>query len=213
MASTNISLNAAAAAATAAKSHQSYLTLCDPIDGSPPGSLVPGILQTRTLEWVAIPFSNAWKWKVKVKSFTRVGLFAIPWTATHQAPLSMGFSRQEYWSGAPVPSPISLNSLPKNPPSVIPFSLLPRDLHSYPESLRLWGTKLVCTHSSEGGGTVQSWSRYWCKVFQVEGTAEQRLRTVFESRERQGESEGELARKHSPHLVQPDRYSKTQGFE
>ena len=113
------------AAAAAAKSLQSCLTLCDPIDGSPPGPTVPGILQARTLEWVAISFSNVWKWKVKVKSFscvwlswphglrpTRllllqlllsrfscVQLCATPWTAAHQALLSMGFSRQEHWSG------------------------------------------------------------------------------------------------------------------
>ena len=67
---------------------------------------VPGILQARTLEWVAISFSNAWKWKVKVKSFSHVRLFATPWTAAHQAPPSMGFSRQEYWSGVPLPSPV-----------------------------------------------------------------------------------------------------------
>ena len=67
-------------------------------DGSPPGSPVPGILQARTLEWVAISFSKAWKWKVKVKSLSRVRLFATPWTAAYQAPLPMGFSRQEYWS-------------------------------------------------------------------------------------------------------------------
>ena len=85
-----------------AKSLQSCLTLCDPIDGSLPGSPVPGILQARTLRWVAISFSNAWKWKVKVKSLSRVWLFATPWTAAYQAPLSMGFSRQEYWSGVPL---------------------------------------------------------------------------------------------------------------
>ena len=95
------------AAAAAAKPLQSCPTLCDPRDGSPPGSPVPGILQARTLEWVAISFSNAWKWKVKVKSLSRVWLLAIPWTAAHQAPPSMGFSRQEYWSGVPVPSPWS----------------------------------------------------------------------------------------------------------
>ena len=93
------------AAATAAKSLQSHLTLCDPIDGSPPGSPIPGILQARTLEWVAISFSNTWKWKVKVKSLSRVQLCATPQTAAHQAPLSMGFSRQEYWSGVPLASP------------------------------------------------------------------------------------------------------------
>ena len=80
----------------AAKSLQSCLTLCDPIDGSPPGSPVPGILQARTLEWVAMSFSNAWNWKVKGKSLSRVWLFMTPWTAAHQAPPSMGFSRQEW---------------------------------------------------------------------------------------------------------------------
>ena len=89
----------------AAKSLQSCLTLFDPIDGSPPGSPFPGILQARTLEWVAISFANAWKWKVKVKSLSRFRLFTTPWTAAHQAPPSMGFSRQEYWSGVPLPSP------------------------------------------------------------------------------------------------------------
>ena len=87
----------------AAKSLQSCPTLCDPIAGSPPGSPVPGILQARTLEWVTISFSNAWKWKVKVKSLSCVWLLATPWTAAHQAPLPMGFSRQEYWSGVPLP--------------------------------------------------------------------------------------------------------------
>ena len=89
-------------AAAAAKSLQSCLTLCHPRDGSPPGSPVPGILQVRTLEWVAISFSNAWKWKVKVKSFSCVRLLATPWTAAYQAPPPMGFSRQEYWSGVPL---------------------------------------------------------------------------------------------------------------
>ena len=93
-------------AAAAAKSLQSCPTLCDPIDSSPPGSPVPGILQARTLEWVAISFSNAWKRKVKVKSLSRVQLLTTLWTAAYQAPPPMGFSRQEYWSGSPVPSPI-----------------------------------------------------------------------------------------------------------
>ena len=93
------------AAAAAAKSPQSCLTLCDPIDGGPPDSPVPGILQARTLEWVAISFSSAWKGKVKVKLLSRVRLFMTPWSAAYQAPLSMGFSRQEYWSGVPLPSP------------------------------------------------------------------------------------------------------------
>ena len=90
----------------AAKSLQSCPTLCDPRDGSPPGSPVPEILQARTPEWVAISFSNAWKWKVKAKSLSRVRLLATPWTAAHQAPPSMGFSRQECWSGVPLLSPI-----------------------------------------------------------------------------------------------------------
>ena len=92
--------------AAAAKSLQSCPTLCDPIDSSPLSSPVPGILQARTLEWVAISFSNAWKWKVKGKSLSHAWLLATPWTAAYQAPLSMGFSRQEYWSGVPLPSPI-----------------------------------------------------------------------------------------------------------
>ena len=100
--------NQSAAAAAAAKSLQSCPTLCNPIDGSPPGTPVPGILQARTLEWVAISFSNAWKWKVKVKSLSHVRLLATPWTAAHQAPPSMGFSRQEYWSGVPLPSPMAM---------------------------------------------------------------------------------------------------------
>ena len=93
-------------AVSAAKSLQSCPTPCDPIEGSPPGSTVPGILQARTLEWVAISFSSAWKWKVKVKSLSRVQLFATPWTAAYQAPPSMGFSRQEWvaidfsWAGS-----------------------------------------------------------------------------------------------------------------
>ena len=92
-------------AAAAAKSRQSCPTLCDPIDGSPPGSSVPGILQARTLEWVAISFSNSWKWKVKVKSLSRFWLFVTSWTVAYQAPPSMGFPRQEYWSRVPLPSP------------------------------------------------------------------------------------------------------------
>ena len=118
-------LESAAAAATAAKSLQSCLTLCNPIEGSPPGSLIPGILQARTLEWVAISFSNTWKWKVKVKSLSHVWLLATPWTAAHQAPPSMGFSRQEYWSGVPLPSPLF-------------FLPLVKDISSRFYSPRLW---------------------------------------------------------------------------
>ena len=90
----------------AAKSHQSCLSLCDPIDSSPLGSSVPGILQARIMEWIAISFSNAWKWKVKVKSCSCVQLFATPWTEAHQAPPPIGLSRQEHWSGVPFPSPM-----------------------------------------------------------------------------------------------------------
>ena len=89
--------------AAAAKLLQLCPTLCNPIDSNPPGSPVPRILQARTLEWVAISFSNAWKWKVKVKSLSRVRLFVTPWTAAYQPPPSMGFSRQENWSGVPLP--------------------------------------------------------------------------------------------------------------
>ena len=105
----------AAAAAAAAKSLQSCPNLCDPIDRSPPGSPVPGILQARTLEWVAISFSNAWKWKVKVKLFSHVQLLATPWTAAYQGPPSMGFSRQEYWSWGAI---AFSGSSVKNPPAV-----------------------------------------------------------------------------------------------
>ena len=126
-----------------AKSLQSSPTLCDPIDGSPPGSPVPGMLQARTLEWVAISFSNAWKWKVKVKSLSRVQLLATPWTAAYQAPPSMGFSRQEYWNGVPLPSP----NCKTNPPQTIRQSSYDFSFHSYflssyepRSSLRPWLT-------------------------------------------------------------------------
>ena len=93
-------------AAAAAKSLQLCPTLCNPIDSNPTGSPIPGILQARTLEWVAISFSNAWKWKVKVKvKMKSIQLLVTPWTAAYQAPPSMGFSRQEYWNGVPLPFP------------------------------------------------------------------------------------------------------------
>ena len=104
-------------------SHISRVQLCDPIDSSPPGSPVPGILQARTLEWVAISFSNVWKWKVKVKSLSCVQLLATPWTVAYQAPLSMGFSRQEDWSGVPLPSP-------------------PRQFNNWYESFSFWLTNI-----------------------------------------------------------------------
>ena len=100
----------AAAAAPAVKSLQLCPTLRNPTDGSPPGSSVLGTLQARTLEWVAISFSNAWKWKVKVKLLSCVRLLATPRTAAYQALPSMGFSRQEYWSGLPLPSSANLSN-------------------------------------------------------------------------------------------------------
>ena len=93
-------------ATAAAKSLQSCPMLCNPIDSSPPGSSVPGILQARTLEWVAISFPSAWKRKVKVKSLCRVQLFVTPWTVAYQALPPMRFSRQEYWRGLPLPFPV-----------------------------------------------------------------------------------------------------------
>ena len=107
MLSSYLSIHCCPAAAAAAKLLQSYPTLCGPLDRSPLGSSVSGILQARILEWVAISFSNAWKWKVKVKLFSRARLLATLWTAAYQAPQSMGFTRQEYWSGLPLPSPLS----------------------------------------------------------------------------------------------------------
>ena len=119
-------------AAAAAKSLQSCPTLCNPIDGSPPGSPVPGILQARTLEGVAISFSNAWKWKVKVKSLSRVRLLATPWTGAHQAPPTTGFSRQEYWSGLPLPSPTEAKLFCSQARSNLPNSLPHLNLYGLP---------------------------------------------------------------------------------
>ena len=105
-------------ATAAAKSLQSCPTLCDPIDGSPPGLPIPGILQARTLEWAAISFSNAWSERWKWSRSVVSGLLATPWTAAYQAPQSMGFSRQEYWSGVPLPSPLHCTVTPLSPCSV-----------------------------------------------------------------------------------------------
>ena len=107
------------AAAAPAKLLQSCPTLCDPIDSSPPGSPVPGILLARTLEWVAISFSNVWKWKAKVKWLSCVCLLVTPWTAAYQPPPSMGFSRQECWSGLPLPSPTHQSKTQFSPQSVL----------------------------------------------------------------------------------------------
>ena len=89
---------------SATKLLQSPLTLYNPIDGSPPGSPIPGILQARILEWVSISFSSAWPWKVKVKLLSHVRLVVNSWAAAYQAPPSIGFFRQEYWSGLPFAS-------------------------------------------------------------------------------------------------------------
>ena len=115
----SIMLDRKYAAATVAKSLQSCLTMCDPIDCNPPGSPVPRILQARTLEWVAISFANAWKWKVKVKSLSHVRLLVTPWTAAYQAPLSIRFSRQEYWTGLPCSPPEDLPDSGIEPSSLI----------------------------------------------------------------------------------------------
>ena len=131
----------AASTAAAAKSLQSCPTLCDPIDGRPSDSTVPGILQARTLEWVAISFSNAWKWKVKVKSLSRVRLLATPWTAAYQAPPSMGLSRQKYWSGVPSPSPPA--------PTIRPYKPLAK-----PFNLKL------CVYGEKNSGCFTRWGLF-----------------------------------------------------
>ena len=124
--------------AAAAKLLQSCPTLCDPRDSSPPGSPVPGILQARTLEWIAISFSNAWKWKGKVKLLSHVQLLATPWTRAYQAPLSMGYSRQEYWSGVPLPSLEWFIDL-QNSPWVGTL------VHGDVTKIMLWGSKTLVT--------------------------------------------------------------------
>ena len=144
---------------TIANSLQSCLTLCDLIDGSPPGSPVPGILQARTLEWVAISFSNAWKWKVKVKSLSRVRLFTTPWTAAYQAPPSMGFSRQEYCSGVPSPSLTMEYRQREIPPFQVHFlsssvSQIP-GIHWW-----RWCHREVCSHWKKN-----SWVIVWTRAF------------------------------------------------
>ena len=137
----------------AAKSLQSCPTLCDPRDDSPPGTPVPGILQARTLEWVAISFSNAWKWKVKVKSLSHVQLLATPWTAAYQAPPSMGFSRQEYWSGVP----FTLNK--QNPQKTLGHQLQLICLEEWHPR----GCLVVCC------GVLESCHRWWRDMIRTKG--------------------------------------------
>ena len=144
------------------KSLQSCPTLCDPRDGSPPGSPVPGSLQARTLEWVAISFSNAWKWKVNVKSLSRVWLLATPWTAAYQAPPSMGFSRQEYWSGVPSPSPHSTFGGPQKPNMVL-------ECKSHSETcIQIWVPTMCQTLGLQSEWSIyfpqsihDRWAHYW----------------------------------------------------
>ena len=137
----------------AAKSLQPCPTLCDPIGSSPPGAAVPGILQARTLEWGATSFSNAWKWKVKVKSLSHVRLLATPWTAAHQAPLSMGFSRQEYWRGVSLLSPNTLTTTLK---------CLRIHLHSSGKTFAI--SRIILTPSFPWGELIQAYVK---KVFSV----------------------------------------------
>ena len=149
------------AGAAAAKSLQSCPTLCDPMDGSPSGSPVPGILQTRTLEWVAISFPSAWKWKVKVKSLSGVRLLATPWTAAYQARPSMGFSRQEYWSGVPLPSPVILSnhlifchSLLVLPSVFLSISIFSNELALLIRWTKDWGFNFSISPSNEYSGLI-----------------------------------------------------------
>ena len=128
---------------------QSCQNLSDAMDYSPTDSSVHGIFQARTLDWVAISFSNAWNWKVKVKSLNRVRLLVTTWTAAHQAPLSLGFSRQEYWSGVPLPSPIKIKALLKS-------YNVQRHIAWFPKKSLLYSLCFPTLQSQ------QSCKRYWC---------------------------------------------------
>ena len=159
--------NMLSAAAAAAKLLQSCLTLCDPTDSSPPGSSILGILQARTMAWVAISFSNEWKWKLKVKLLSHVRPSATPWTAAFQAPPSMGFSRQEYWSGMPLPSPdmlsrLVITSLPRGKCLLISWLLL---LLSHFSRVQLCATPETAAHEappSLGFSRQEHWSGLLC---------------------------------------------------
>ena len=143
------------AAAAAAKSLQPCLTLCDPIDGSPPGSPIPGILLARTLEWVAISFSYAWKWKLKVKSLSHVWLLATPWTTALQAPLPMGFSRQEYWSRVPLPSLTHLLEWKANKKQNLSIPSADKDVEQLEITHRWWECKTLQSLWETTGGSLQ----------------------------------------------------------
>ena len=142
----------------AAKSLQSCPTLCDPIDGRPPDFHIPGILQARALEWVAISFSNEWKWKVKVKSLSRVRLLATPWTAAHQASRSMGFSRQDYWSGVPLPSPLSEGRQTENHNHGKLTNLITWTT-ALSNSMQIWA--MLCRATQDGRVMVESSDKTW----------------------------------------------------
>ena len=153
-----------------AKSLQSYPTLCHPIDGSSQGSPVPGILQARTLEWVAISLSNAWKWKVKVKSLSCVRLLVTPWTAAYQGPPSMGFSRQEYWSGVPLPSPAdhkSANHKTRTNTRILTLyqALVLNILEQYVSKCGPWSSNMSTTWESTDSLALPQ--IYWSKTLRV----------------------------------------------
>ena len=162
------------AAAAAAKSLQSCPTLCNPIDSTPPGSAVPRILQARTLEWVAISFFNAWKWKVKVKSLSHVWLFATPWTVVCQDPPSIGFSRQEYWSGTvklfsrvATPWDISISSIWQFQSLHIPAKYLVLFFSFWLTSLCITGSRLIHISSTNSHlfllwlSNIPLYTRHW----------------------------------------------------
>ena len=162
------------AAAAAAASLQSCLTLCDPIDGSPPGSPIPGILQARTLEWVAISFSNAWKWKVKVKSLSCIWLVATPWTAAPQASLSFSISPEftqihVHWVSDAIYHFIlcpSLLILPSIFPSIRVFSNWAGSLHQVAKVLEF---QTQHQSSNEYSGLI-SFRMDWFDLLVVQGT-------------------------------------------
>ena len=158
--------------AAAAKSLQSCPTLCDPIDSLLPGSPSLGFSRQRTLEWVAISFSNAWKWKVKVKLLSRVWLLATPWTTAHQAPPSTGFSRQEHWGGVPLPSlnTVAVTSITQKTELRWPWddrtggqvAKKPREMSSWAkESICPWNMRKLfhlCVIQAGCNSTQQKWS-------------------------------------------------------
>ena len=145
----------------------SRVRLCDPIDGSPPGSPIPGIIQARTLEWVAISFSNARKWKVKMKSLNGAWLSATPWTAAYQAPPSMGFSRQEYWSGVPSPSLANLLGKCKSKSQEISSHICQNDYHQTDHKKSNVGHDMEKRGPSYIVAGIVNWFNQYGKHYQV----------------------------------------------